>query len=273
MAKEKTFERNPDNITLKKLKYIIILCFVVCIMCEFAPDILCTCKWFNRCTFLQRHKEFMINISLGCLGSAVISYFMLQIQIRTIEKEKKEKLNILFKKVVSRYWKLICAITKARYIKNENEDLKKTLEEFINLYEEADLADKYFEDFVIIFKNKLIPIINEVEMFLDSFHLMVNKEEIIKLYNQKVYDKVIEQIHDRFYKSLNEKFQLQEINKKFVDINFANESLIEGLEKILETIHNSSDIRKYAIGNFEYSNMILKLISMENLEKLDNEVS
>ena len=34
MANEKETERNQDNITLKKLKYIIILCSVACIICS-----------------------------------------------------------------------------------------------------------------------------------------------------------------------------------------------------------------------------------------------
>lgn len=276
MAKEKTCERNLENITLKKLKFIIILCFVLCIICEFVPDILHACKWFDRYSFfafLQHHKDFFTNVSLGCLGSAVISYFMLQIQIETIEKEKKENLKIILKKVVSKYWYLNFAITNSYDVKNQNKDLQIAVEEFINYYDESGLSNKCYEDYIEIFKSKLIPIVNEVEIFLNSFNLMVKKEELIQLYNHQVYNKVVKEIYNSFYITLLEEFQLQEINKKLAKVNFANDSLIEELEKILEMFHDSSNTRKYACSSLKYSNMMMELLSIENLEKLEDEVS
>lgn len=71
-----------DKITLQNLKWIILICLVISLLCEFVPSLFDICKIFGYNSFiifLQLHKDFFTNIVLGCLGSAVISYIMLLI--------------------------------------------------------------------------------------------------------------------------------------------------------------------------------------------------
>lgn len=88
-----------DNITERKMKRIIIICILICLFCEFVPDMIDICKLFNYSkiiVLLQPHKDFFTNIALGCLGSAVISYLMIYIQIKVKENDKKRKFGNTF---------------------------------------------------------------------------------------------------------------------------------------------------------------------------------
>lgn len=265
-----------NNITERNLKITIIVCFFLCLVCEFVPDMIDICKLFNHCKiieFLQPHKDFFTNIILGCLGSAVISYIVLHIQIKTTNKEKQENLHICLRKTVSKYWDLIFAIKNLHDIKNENKDLKTNIEEFLNYYKESDISNKYFEDFAEIFNSKLIPVVNEVEVFLNSFYMIVMEKEIIRLYNQEVYNKVIEEIYDNLYKLLYEEYKLNEVDLKFANIYFVNSSLIDKLGNSIENIQNNLNERNYAVNSIKYSKMIVELMDMENLIKIENQVS
>lgn len=280
MANEKETERNQDNITLKKLKYIIILCSVACIICEFVPDILKSCKWFEFCSLfdlLQHHKDFFTNIALGCLGSAVISYLMLSIQYRIRENEKMASLDIYLKDVISKYWYLIIALMYSYEIKNENKDLQMAIGKFMNYYEEIAVYNKYLIEFVDIFSNKLIPLADEVELFMNSFCSLVNKKEIERLYSQEVYLGAVKEIYKNFYKLLSEEFQLQKIdekfNKKFNKISFINGCLIEELEKNLQIVNDFSSKRKEISDSVKYSKMIEKSVGSKNLDKIKDEIS
>lgn len=279
MSKEKDrkgTENYLDKIILRRLRYIIILCAAACIFCEFAMDILDVCKlsaYGKFFGFYRQHKDFFTNVALGCLGSAVISYLMLRIQIKTRERDKRETLNIYLKKAVSKYWDLIFAICRSYDIQRETEDLRTSMEEFISYYGESGLSDKYLENYVELFKDRLIPLVKEAEAFICSFHLMVNEKEIVRLFSQEVYNRAAEEIYKDFYNLLSEKFQLQKVNKELANIEYTNSSLIEELDKTIEMFQNLSDKSEHSLSGLKYSERMMEFVCSKNLKKIKAEIS
>lgn len=106
-SKHKNHTTNfQDIITLQNLKWIIMICFILSILCEFLPSMLNICELFKYnsfIVFLQPHKDFFTNIVLGCLGSAVISYVILLIPCKIKEQEEINEISERLKRVISNF--------------------------------------------------------------------------------------------------------------------------------------------------------------------------
>ena len=134
-----------DNITERKMKRIIIICILICLFCEFVPDMIDICKLFNYSkiiVLLQPHKDFFTNIALGCLGSAVISYLMIYIQIKVKENDKKENLETHFRNIISEYYIIFYGLENVEknehvnrikgYIKEANNNIQMNIKSLLN---------------------------------------------------------------------------------------------------------------------------------------------
>lgn len=238
-----------DSITERNMKRIIIICILGCLFCEFVPDMIDVCKLFNYSkivVFLQPHKDFFTNIALGCLGSAVISYLMLYIQIKVKESEKKENLEMHFRNIISEYYIIFYGLENVEhneytdrikgYIKEANDNIQMDIRSLIKNNENLDKNIQSKELYEIIVQ-KIYSISDEIKSFFDALDLY-NFEEIPdkEYYSAEFYSILMKKVYKTLFDLLEQKYKLKELNKKIdklsMPLNISSNILDENMKKM-----------------------------------------
>lgn len=258
-----------DNITERKMKRIIIICIFICLFCEFVPDMIDICKLFNYSkiiVLLQPHKDFFTNIALGCLGSAVISYLMIYIQIKVKENDKRENLETHFRNIISEYYIIFYGLENVGkneyvnrikgYIKEANNNIQMNIKSLLNSNENLNNNNQSNELYEIIV-HKILSISDEIKSFFDaldlySFEEIPNKE----YYSEEFYLILMKEVYKRLFDLLEEKYNLKELNKRIdklsISLNISSNILDDNMKKI----KNISVTQKEITLSLTYSRII-----------------
>lgn len=274
-----------DKITLQNLKWIIVICLILSILCEFVPSLFDICKLFNYhpiILFLQPHKDFFTNIMLGCLGSAVISYIMLLIPNKIKEQEEIEETSLHIKNVVSSFWRLYCVLESAKSqisvenlncfeekIELERDNLSKSLTNLYNYKKDNNINNEIIDNIV----NKLFPIIKEVNIFIDVYK--ISKQQNNK-YPINLYNEIFSILLNELYKN----YDLEELKQEFEKIVPYTIVLLESLKEIPYAIMEHDLITKEFNSSMFYTREIYnvyekygKEITKEILNNLKKEIT
>lgn len=239
---------NLENvITLKNLKRTIIICFILSIVFEFLPSIFNIYEIFNYASviaFLQPHKDFFTNITLGCLGSAVISYIMLlipqKIKIQSEEKEMSAHLICVIKNFNIIYFLLQKAGTTEdlEYLKSlehelriKNNDLKVSINKMMSYCEKISFESEIVKKIRKICEEQLFKVIDEIDIFLQIYTQLKDVGGYID-YPINVY----KDIYGVLNQSLEEKYKLKKIENDFNNIAPIGIAVIEDIKKITESM-------------------------------------
>lgn len=239
-----------DRTTLKRLKILIIISTFLCLVCELLPSVFDICKIFNYnpvIVFIQPHKDFIVNLLLGCIGSAVISYFMLYISCKIKEQENIATISVSIKNVISNflmlYYILIDSINAKNIedvdiyensIETEKRLLLGSIKELFDNYGRISTDNQIVNEVVDICKNKLLLMIKEIDIFLNVFQTF-KSTDYKGIYSVDVFN----DIYKVMYKNLNNNYCLNDVKEKFEKIA---PNIIAGQETIEDFINS---LQKY----------------------------
>ena len=278
---KRRFTNFADKITLQNLKYIIVICLVLSFLCEFVPSIVDICKFFNYnwlIVLLQPHKDFFINIILGFLGSAVISYIMLLIPEKIKRQEEREKISVYIKDVVSDFLILLSFIEFGVISKNiedvklldedieiRKENLYKSIRNIVDYYEMNDVDNKLLDEIMDIVKNKLLVIIGEIDNFL-SIHKSFENTNVNFEYPVNIYNDIFRVL----YENLNEKYCLNEIKDKFTKIVPYEVVAFKDLKQVKYSIEKYKETSNNIQSNSFYISKLYSIYSKFGNERVKN---
>ena len=216
--KRKLLSQFSERNTLRMLRNIIIIFIIISIVFEFIPDVCNIYEIFDNhkfVAFIQTHKDFFINIILGCLGSAVISFFVLYISIKTNENEKKEILIELSKKTITEFLRLISYINEKpalqeRNISVINSHISLQVDEFFDRFYQTAISNHIISELHFIM-SKIYIINNEVSIFFEE----LQKSNVLRGYMSKEnYEKNIKKVYKALYNVLNDEYSFDALLEK-----------------------------------------------------------
>lgn len=235
MKKNKNHEVNQfflDKMTEKKLKFIIIIFFMLSLMFEFSSTLFNTVeenKCYSVVCFWQLHKDFFVNITLGCLGSAIISYFILIIPNKINEKTTKKEISDICVEIVYIYLNMYAYLKHiiegkegANYsseientIKLDNQTLSELIQDFKKSIIESNIEDKKISNFIKVNEEKLTPMINDINIFFDVLEERKDYDEV--KFNEDEIKKINMDLFQNLYNNLDSKYNFDDIKKKLTE--------------------------------------------------------
>lgn len=243
-----------DIFTMKKLRLIVLICLVLSFFCEFFADIINIHGFSDDylMIFLQSHKDFFVNILLGCLCSAIISYAILCIPQKLIETEKKEMIEKYYGDILNGCLVLNSTLSSSLYAKMssrivdfenvislENTQLKDYIDKFLYYSEDLKIDNTKYDEMMKLCKKQLLPIVTEINIFFDS----LKEYENIDMH---LTEKNIKEIQFLLYDNLNSKYNFQNIIKDIIHIideqNLPIKLLDDMLNKLLKKSSEDQDI-------------------------------
>lgn len=258
-----------DIITLRNLKRIIVICFILSILCEFLPSMFDICKLLNYnflVVLLQPHKDFFTNIALGCLGSAVISYIMLYIPSKIKEKEEIREISVHLRSVISDFlilYAILEAITVTKSledkdfyindIKTEKNKLYASIKDYLDYYGKITVNIAKVEEVAEICQNKLLFAIKEIDIFVNIFETY---EKVDNEYNNKYPINVFNESFKLLYDNLNRNYDLKDIRDKFASIVPPEIAAMKDIGQVTDSISDYINVNNNAVCHTYYAKEI-----------------
>lgn len=268
MEKDKNDKINKfflDAITQNRLKWLVILFIVLSFICEFFPSMFNICKIFNYCplvVFLQPHKDFFTNIILGCLGSSIISYIVLQIPNKLIDEYQQKVLSDIIKKIIYNYVKMyntlyniikkedgrIYSIELEENFKMENQNLFVLIKELKKYKMEFDIKSEMLDKIVKLCDEKLIPIIQEIN---DFFYILETNINLCEIKDDEILKKLKIEMYVFLLENLKNNYNFDGIKEELTSI------VPETVVGILQFYEISKDMTDFLKLRTEYRNRLV----------------
>lgn len=268
-----------DIITQQNLRWVILICFVLSLLCEFLPSILDICKLFKYnsfIVFLQPHKDFFTNIILGCLGSAIISYIMLLIPQKVEEQEEKEEISIYLKQVISDFfilYSILYRITCSESFENskllennirtEKSNLCLHINSFLQYYEKTKYINiNRVKEVVNICQNKLLLAINEIDIFLNVYASLKSAGD------ESIYPiSIVNEVYKLLYDNLEKNYDLKSISVMFSNIMPIEIAALRDVKEVEKSMLSYFDTKKNGLLHIYYATEICKVHQKDSYEE------
>ncbi len=246
------------------MKIVILLCFILCLICEFIPEKLNFCNFSsssNFFDFLYSHKDFFENFALGCLGSSIISYLILSISWHIRENDKMEEMISCMKNILSEYIKIMFRINTVLIknipgieLKEMNEKLQIMLKKFNDCKRNICINRKIILEWDEICNNLVFPISKDIDIFfqeLDAFLSDATPKEILAD-NKDMKEKLYKELYNHLDIKYNLEGVYDKISYYILEWKLPNDLLQYESEKM----HNSFNKVENAKIHAEYNQII-----------------